>query len=118
MKKILIIENDADTNDLLSDIFRASGYIVVQWIEYEAMHEIVELKPDLILIDYFLNGLLGSSICIVIKNNPLTKTIPVMLMSGIFDLEKIARDSCADDFLIKPFDIVELQRKLKRVQIN
>jgi DNA-binding response OmpR family regulator len=107
MKKVLVIENDADTLDIIRFIFEDSEFEVIESTIRLSVEEIIAINPHIIVIDYLLDDCLGSKLCLEVKSNPLTKHIPVILYSASFNLEEIAKDSNADAFISKPFDITE-----------
>jgi DNA-binding response OmpR family regulator len=114
MKKLLVIENDVDTLEIIKVIFDGS-FDVITSTNRLSINEIHAISPGIILIDYSLDDCFGSEICLEIKNNQSTKHIPVILFSTNSDLEEIAHDSYADAFIIKPFELdnmIDLVNKL------
>jgi DNA-binding response OmpR family regulator len=105
VKKLLIIENDIDTLDIVAIILEDSGFVVVKSEARIPVREIIKIEPDAIVIDYLLDAGYGSDLCLEIKENPLTKQIPVILFSASHNLEKITHDCHADAFIAKPFDL-------------
>lgn len=110
MKKILIVEDDNDMLELLSIVFRDSGYNVTFSDKALEISTIIGLRPDLIILDIRLKGspVSGSDLCRELKSNPDTKIIPVILASGEYNLAKIAKECNADMFLAKPYDMLSL----------
>jgi DNA-binding response OmpR family regulator len=105
VKKLLIIENDIDTLDIVTIILEDRGFAVFKSETRIPVREIIEIEPDAIVIDYLLTAGYGSDLCLEIKENPLTKQIPVILFSASHNLEKITHDCHADGFIAKPFDL-------------
>ena len=105
MKKILIVEDDPDILDLIETILRQEGYAVIKINRPVPIKEVIGIKPDLVILDYLLPYGLGSDLCLEIKTNPVTRTIPVLLFSASLSLAEIASISRADDFIAKPFDL-------------
>lgn len=110
MKKILVIENDIDILDLVGFVLEDKGVEVIESQARMPIEKIVERQPNLVLLDYYLDDGYGKEICLEIKNNPLTKHIPVILFSAMTGLEEAAKESCADAFIAKPFDIDDLSK--------
>ncbi|WP_431200950.1 response regulator [Mucilaginibacter sp. P25] len=73
----------------------------------------MSLKPNLILLDEWLNGVKGSQICQDLRNIDPCHTLPIVLISAVFQLPAVAAKCRADAFIAKPFDIDELVRIVK-----
>jgi len=114
MKKVLIIENDSDTLDLLGYIIADMNFHVQRMSKLISLKEIQNINPDIILIDYWLPNGKGSDACLEIKNNESTAHIPVILMSTNIQTPKIAEDCLADTYIEKPFDIDDLIKVLMK----
>lgn len=114
MKTILVIENDGDTSDLISYIIEDMGFDVATSKRKLSPEDLFSINPVLILLDHFLDGSYGGDYCAELKANPLTKNIVIIMISATTQLERIAKDACADDFIEKPFDILDLEARIKR----
>jgi DNA-binding response OmpR family regulator len=114
LKKILIVEDDEDTTELLEVILESAGYSSVSSKTSIPLDELSNIGPDLILLDLYISDGKGSEYCQKIKANPPTGHIPVLIVSAVSGLEKITRDACADGFIAKPFDIEVLQQIIER----
>jgi DNA-binding response OmpR family regulator len=108
LKKILIIEDDHDILDMMKFILEDEGYQVVPLLQAESLKEIIDHHPHLILLDERLPTDPGHVLCASIKAHPMAQNIPVILISAVFNLEKVAGDCKADNFIKKPFDLQEL----------
>jgi CheY-like chemotaxis protein len=64
--------------------------------------------PDLFLLDKQLSGVNGMQVCQFLKSQPVTRDIPVIIVSASPDLDKLSKDAGADDFIEKPFKIKNL----------
>src|ERR1700744_445129 len=113
-KKIVVIEDDNDILDLMQYILEDEGYQVFAADQAGNVDAIAEHQPALVLLDDRLPGEYGHAVCSRIKSNPHTKHIPVVLVSATRDLEKVAFDCKADDFLPKPFDLKDLLNVVKQ----
>lgn len=109
MKKIIIIDDDRDTLDILGFLFEAIEFEVFQFATGIPVAEIIQKNPDIILLDHYLEDCYGSEICRELKENPRTMHIPVVLLSTSLDLHKLAMDSGTDAYLAKPFDIQSIK---------
>jgi len=112
--KIIIIEDDKDTLDIMTYILTDEGYEVIAADNTGPLMDIQLHRPVLILMDNRLPDGPGRDICLKLKNDPATAHFPVALVSADNKLEEIARDCGADAFLKKPFDVKELIGLTKR----
>jgi DNA-binding response OmpR family regulator len=108
VKKIVIVEDDTDTMEVVEIVLRQAAYAVIKINRQLPIKELSGIKPDLIILDHLLSFGLGSEICLEIKRNMSTKSIPVILFSASQSLAKIASECGADDFIAKPFNLDEL----------
>jgi len=108
MKKILIVEDDVDTLDLMETILHEQGYAVIKVKREIVIAEIAGIKPDLVIIDYMLPFGLGTEICSAIKSNETTKGIPVVMYSANNKIRDLAKQNGADAYIPKPFDLEQL----------
>jgi len=108
LKKIFIIEDDADTIDIIEFVLRDNGYAVIKANRQVPINEFIIISPNLIILDVRLPFALGSDICLELKSNPKTKHIPVILYSASNNLKTIAEKCLADAYIEKPFDLAKL----------
>ncbi|MEX2130808.1 MAG: response regulator [Pseudohongiellaceae bacterium] len=108
MHNILLVEDNVTQSLELKQILRQRGYTV--GIAYDAKAAIKSLGPDndieLIISDVVMPGLSGFELCEVIKQNPASAHIPVMLITAYIDTAVLIRciQSGADAFLTKPLN--------------
>lgn len=115
-KRILVIDDDPDILEILDIIFQQEGYEVVLSETGEETEHIGDIKPDLILLDLEIKGSNkdGAVICAYLKSQPETQTLPIVLLSSKSDVGKICSECGADDYLLKPFDNIQLSTKIKQ----
>ncbi len=109
MPNILIIDDDAHINDIVSKALKAEGYTVSRaYSGTEALMLLSDSKPDLILLDLMLPGLSGEELLPKIKN------IPVIIVSAKADVrDKVGLLTAgAADYITKPFDMDELLARI------
>lgn len=112
MSNILIIDDDASINEMISEALMNEGYTVSKaYSGTEAMMILSQSKPDLVLLDLMLPGLSGEQLLPHIKDIPV---IVVSAKSDISDKVGLLLDGAAD-YLTKPFNIQEL---LARVTVQ
>jgi putative two-component system response regulator len=113
---ILVVEDDAQMTRLLTRFLESERHVVTAVHDGEAaLASIAASPPDVILLDVFLPTINGFEICHILKENPATRLIPIVLMTGFNAPEhRIAgMNAGADDFLSKPFDPQELKTRVR-----
>ncbi len=113
-KKILIVDDDPAILDAMSLVLEDASYQVIPLDKGDVLVAVLQYTPDLILLDLWMSGQNGYEICKLLKANPKTKHIPILLVSANKDTGKITREAGAEDYLEKPFDICDLLSKIKR----
>src|SRR5688572_7095811 len=82
-KRILVIDNDQDLLDAVKTALLIENFEVETRSYVDNISVLVEeVSPDLILIDYLLYGINGGELCHLIKTQPATSHIPVIIFSG------------------------------------
>src|ERR1700758_5431544 len=116
MRTILIADEDVAARTLVGFMFTDIDYRVVATSSgVDAISKAREIKPDVVMADVSLFDKDGYEVSREIKNNPLLKDTPVILLTsslGTFD-ETRAVEACADDFIIKPFKFDEITKKIE-----
>jgi DNA-binding response OmpR family regulator len=117
LKKILIVEDDEDAMDLYISILEKENYEIKKSYTGFSSGVAIEFKPDLIILDIMLPDLDGYKICDFIRKSPETANTKIMVISAISDMRKIKKmyELGANEYLIKPFSIVELKNKIKKI---
>ena len=113
--KILIVDDDPSILKNLQEILSLEGYKVYTAENgKDALKKLFEIEPDIMLIDFLIPEIDGISLCKIIKNNPETVDIGVILITAANDLNTRVKGlaSGADDFLNKPFFIPELKARI------
>ena len=114
MKKVLIVDDNIDLLEMIEVALTEQGFNVFTLIEAKLFFDQVEfLKPDVILLDIFLDGVDGRNLCRQLKSDPSLKHIPVALYSAGHIVNSSILESGANMFISKPFDIMEVGEKLR-----
>src|SRR5438067_1796848 len=101
--KILIIDDDADLLELLQDFLQGEGFEVKTNKSSAGIFEtITQFQPDLIILDYLLDGINGGELCHQVKS---TTHIPVILYSAYSRVLLSLGTYGCDQFIPKPFDL-------------
>ncbi len=115
---IYIVEDDENIRQMEGYALKNSGYSIREFGEAESFFTACrEELPELILLDIMLPGEDGFAILKNLRENVQTKKIPVIMVTAkATELDTVkALDSGADDYLIKPFGIMELISRVKAV---
>jgi len=113
VRTILIVEDEAPLRELLADLVEDAGYRPLQAIHgREALALIEQERPDVVLSDVMMPVLNGAELCRILKAQPSSASIPVILMSAAGPA--IAAGAGADAFVDKPFELSELEALVRR----
>src|SRR6201997_5604934 len=114
--RILVVDDNAEIMMLMRELLATRGYDVVAVSDAaEAEVEVRRHPPDLILSDVIMPGKSGYEFCREVKEDPATRLIPFVLITGLTDREdRLQGIECgADDFLNKPIFAEELFARVK-----
>lgn len=110
-KRILIVDDDASIVESLKFLLEDEGFNVETREDGSFVREkryTNGMKPDLILLDYWLPGENGGDITRTLKKKIETKNIPVIIISASYNIKEQVFQAGADDFLQKPYDIDDI----------
>jgi DNA-binding response OmpR family regulator len=115
-KRLLILDDDKDILEVMCEIFKDEGY-EVKTIENadNILNDIANYRPDIILLDYILNGINGGEICHQIKTNEATSTIPIIIVTAYSKVINSLGDYGCDSSVSKPFEITELVQQVNEL---
>ncbi|MCX5785814.1 MAG: response regulator [Elusimicrobia bacterium] len=117
-KTILVVDDDPNVGLLISAVLKKYDYTVVAlYSGAEVLDFLQNKKPDLILLDLRMPGLDGYALCKRVRENPDTRNIPIIILSGVSEVDaKVSTiELGADDFITKPFDVRELRARINRI---
>jgi PleD family two-component response regulator len=116
VQRILVVEDDVDTAEMLSAYFEAQGYEVLAaaWGE-DALRVTQEVVPDLVVLDIRLPDIDGYEVCRRLRGQRRTEQVPIIFLTE--RRERIDRltglELGAVDYITKPFDIQELRLRVR-----
>ncbi len=112
-KIIYIADDDRAIVDAMSFMLADAGYKVESAYDEKVIEMILKKSPDLLILDIWMSGTNGGEICKKLKNNKLTKNIPIIMISANPDTKHISKKCGANDYVSKPFDVNELLFKIQ-----
>src|ERR1700750_2133766 len=115
---VLIVEDEAPLVTLLRYNLEKEGFEVCEAGDgEEAMLQIAERKPDLVLLDWMLPLISGIEVWRRLRRAPETRSLPVVMLTARGEEADRVRglDSGADDYVVKPFSPSELVARLRAV---
>ena len=113
---IEIVEDDQSQAKLLDQILRQASFRTnVAFDGPSGMQDVWRIRPSLIMADDNLPGLTGREMCKRLRQDPSTKHIPIIVMSGFSSEERRAEalDAGADDVIVKPYSGTELLARVR-----
>lgn len=114
--KILIVDDNKVNVELIRAQLKPYNYnIQVAYDGEEALEKVEKNPPDIVLLDLMMPKISGYEVCRSIKENKKTQFIPIIVITALQELDdKIkAIELGADDFLVKPFNKLELSTRIK-----
>jgi putative two-component system response regulator len=113
---VLVVDDNPGDVFLAKTLLEEEGYTVhTAHNGHDALEVVNREQPDVVLSDVLMPDPNGFELCREIKRNPATRLIPVVLITGLHDLEDKIKgiDAGADDFLAKPFNFDELTARVR-----
>jgi len=117
-EKILVVEDEADILDLIDYRLSQEGFQIVRATDGEMGLELARIQdPDLMLLDIMLPGLDGLEVCRRLKRDPVTESIPIIIVSAKGEESDVVAglELGADDYLVKPFSPRELAARSRAI---
>ena len=118
MAKILIIDDDPANRDILKVRLEIAGHQVLEATNgEEALPLSASSHPDLIFLDVMMPKLDGWQVCRLLKADPKTKDIPVVMLTACFqEIDQLrGYESGADEYLAKPWDPNQISTVLEKL---
>ena len=115
---IYIVEDDTDIRELETYALKNSGYEVKSFGESKSLFKAcAEIKPQLVILDVMLPDFDGLSVLEKLRKDKTTKNIPVILVTAkSSEMDKVrGLDMGADDYLTKPFSVLELISRVRAI---
>lgn len=116
MNKILVIDDDIAINELIKVNLELNGYNVLQAYDGTTGFAIAKQElPDLIILDVMMPEVDGYTVAQRIRQNPTTEETPILMLTALSQLNDKVKgfNIGVDDYLVKPFEMEELQVRVK-----
>lgn len=116
MALIYIVEDDTNIREIESFALKNSGYQIRDFVSAKDFYcAVKEKKPDLVLLDIMLPDEDGMEILTKLRKNPETKRMPIIMVTAkTTELDRVkGLDLGADDYIVKPFGVMELISRVK-----
>ncbi len=113
-KNIVVVEDDQAIRDIISYVLLSEGYEPLGCDKLEPLTGITRYRPELIILDEWVNAREGTMLCQEIKKIHELAHVPVIVISTSHDIEQIALACKADGFVRKPFELAGLLAEIKR----
>jgi two-component system phosphate regulon response regulator PhoB len=118
MNPILVVEDEADISELIEYHLKQSGFPATSVPDgSSALEQVKKRRPALIILDLMLPDMDGKDICRALKSNPLTRTIPILMLTAkAEELDRVVGfELGAEDYVTKPFSPRELVLRVKAI---
>lgn len=116
--RILVVEDEVAIRDMLCFVLQQHSYEYIEAADYQqALTQLQEPYPDLILLDWMFPGGSGIKLLQYLKQDEILRQIPVVMLTARGEEEDKIRglENGADDYVTKPFSPKELMARLKTV---
>lgn len=116
--KILVVDDEAEVRASLREFLESQDYVICEAGDgEEALAKTFLERPHLLLLDLRLPKLDGYQICQTLKGNPITSGIPIIMVTALNSTPSKIKgiEYGADDYVDKPFDLQELNARIKMV---
>ncbi len=116
MRKLLIVDDDDTIREALRGVFAADYEVHFATDGLEALEQVREVQPDLVLLDIMMPHMDGFQACLRLRQDPATRHIPIIFLTTKSEpqTETFGLDLGADDFVVKPFNVEVLKARVRR----
>lgn len=110
----MIADDNAGIVEAVKMMLEDEGYTVDTALSGADVKNLHGELPSVLVLDIWMAGEDGRDICKHLKGQEATRHLPIILFSALKDVQQIAQEVGADDFLLKPFDIDDLLNKVRQ----
>jgi DNA-binding response OmpR family regulator len=115
--KILIVEDNSDLADLLAIYLRVEGFETLQaGNSAQGINKALVERPDLVITDLHLPDMTAVEAAIILKQDPMTSTIPIIVLTAttVREWRNKALDAGVAEYLIKPISPLDLTKAVRK----
>jgi putative two-component system response regulator len=120
--RILVVDDDLKSQKILRDLLTPDGYeLAFAATGFAALQEAARKAPDVILLDVLMPDMDGFEVCRHLRLDPLLAEVSIIMVTSLDDHASRLRglEVGADEFVTKPFDMIELRARVRNVaQLN
>ena len=116
--RVLVVDDEKSEREWIAHLLKSKGYRVTEAADGQAAVDLAtQDPPDLVTLDLRMPGLDGYEVTIRLKNDPRTRPIPIIMVTGVSDRDArvSALESGAEEFLLKPVDRDELWARVRNL---
>lgn len=114
--RVLVVDDEREIIELFVDVLQADGRFEVATAStgYDAGVMTQQFSPDVVVLDYMLNGINGDVVCKTIRENTSLSHIKILIISGVANPAEVEKlmTAGADGFIKKPFNIETVMKKV------
>jgi len=114
-RKVLIVDDDEELVELLSDVFEKDARFDVRTANngFDAGMLVKEYRPDLVVLDVMLPDINGKEVCQRVRSDSTLESVKIICISGMVEQDKVAelKAAGANEFMHKPFNVERLLDK-------
>src|SRR6185369_15376693 len=115
-RKALLVDDDEELLELIRDALDADGRFEIRTANngFDAGMMVKDYHPDVVVLDVMLPDINGKEVCQRIRSDPTLEDVRIVCISGMVEEDKISelKDSGANDFLQKPFEVEQLVERM------
>ncbi len=118
MTRIMVVDDEVDTLDVMRLFLELSGYEPITTFNSEEAIKLAEVEsPDCVLLDVMMPGINGFTLCKMMRSHPVTHNLPIMFVTAYspMDIEERRIEAGADMVLPKPFGMDNLIGAVEQV---
>ncbi|GII06034.1 response regulator transcription factor [Planobispora takensis] len=116
MASVLVVEDDADIQFMISFLLKKAGHAVRTADDgHMALEKWAEERPDLVILDWMMPGLTGPEVCARIRGMPGGQDVAVLMLTAKSEKDDVTEAFAAgvDDYMTKPFSPRELPDRVE-----